>query len=342
MNDVGTALVSVVVPVYQCSACLQELHRRLDISLRGAGVAYELVLVDDGSPDEGWETIRRLASVHPEVAGIQLSRNFGQHCAILAGLERSRGEWIVVMDCDLQDRPEEIPALLRKAREEGFDLVLARRHLRRDGILKRLGSRLFYWLIGNLTGSAQDAAIANFGLYHRRVIDAVCAMPEQHRYFPLLVRWVGFRAGVLDVAHDPRATGSSSYTLSKLVLLGLDASLSFSDKPMRIVAGAGALISAAAFAAAVYFFYRAALGKVAVVGWASIAISIWLLGGLIVLILGMLGLYIGKIFAEAKDRPKYLVRSAIAFGRGEIRSAEREDHPVSDGSERPRDAARRR
>ncbi len=332
MSGARPNIVSVVVPVYQCGACLPELRRRLDLSLRAAGVDYELILIDDGSPDQSWEAIRALVSGHPEVVGVQLSRNFGQHCAILAGLERSRGEWVVVMDCDLQDRPEEIPVLLRKATEEGLDLVLARRHMRQDAMFRRLASWLFYRAISYLTGSAQDAAIANFGIYRRRVIDAVCAMREQHRYFPLLVRWVGFRAGVLDVAHDVRAVGRSSYTLRKLILLGLDASLSFSDKPMRVVAAVGAIISAAAFAAAIYFFYRAALGKVAVLGWASIAISIWLLGGLIVLILGMLGLYIGKIFEEAKDRPKYVVRSQIAYdAREEARGAERDNHPLSDG-----------
>lgn len=332
MNGAGLNFVSVVVPVYMCAACLPELRRRLDLSLRSASVDYELILVDDGSPDQSWEAIGTLVSGHPEVVGVQLSRNFGQHRAILAGLERSRGEWIAVMDCDLQDRPEEIPALLRKAGRDELDLVLARRHLRQDGMLKRLGSRLFYRVISYLTGTSQDAAIANFGVYHRRVIDAVCAMPEQHRYFPLLVRWVGFRAGVLDVAHDTRAVGRSSYTLRKLILLGLDASLSFSDKPMRVVVAVGAIISAAAFAAAIFFFFQAVLGRVAVVGWASVAISIWLLGGLIVLSLGMLGLYIGKIFEEAKDRPKYIVRSAIAYDvHEEGRSAERDDHPVSDG-----------
>ena len=298
--------LSVVVPVYRGEATVQELVRRLLAVLSGISSRHEIILVDDGSPDGAWKKIAGLARRFPGVVGIRLSRNFGQHYAITAGLERASGEWVVVMDGDLQDRPEEIPGLWKKARE-GYDLVLARRKSRQDAWGKRVGSRIFYGLLGYLTGQPQDPAVANFGLYHRRVIRAVNAMPESIRYFPTMVRWVGFRAGSLDVAHAARVQGGSNYSLRRLCGLATDICLVNSDKPLRLVVGLGFMVSAVGFLTALHMVWAFWHGKVQVLGYASLIVSVWVLSGILILIVGVVGLYVGKAFEGTKRRPSFVV-----------------------------------
>jgi dolichol-phosphate mannosyltransferase len=214
------------------------------------------------------------------------------------------------MDCDLQDRPSEIPKLLAKA-EEGFDIVLARRVIRRDGWCKRTGSRLFYGLLGWLTGMRQDSAIANFGVYSDKVVAAINNMPETIRYFPTMVRWVGFRAATVDVEHAGRQEGKSSYNLRKLLNLALDICLAYSDKPLRIVVGTGFVISLVGFCFAAYTAVLALEGKIAVLGYASLIVSLWILAGLIIVIVGVVGLYVGKAFEGIKGRPAFIVAEEI-------------------------------
>lgn len=298
--------ISVVVPVYKGEATVQELVRRLMAALTTISSRHEIILVDDGTPDGSWKKITSLARRFPQVIGVRLSRNFGQHYAISAGLERARGEWVVVMDGDLQDRPEEIPALWKKARE-GYDLVLARRKTRQDAWGKRVGSWLFYGLLGYLTGQPQDPAVANFGIYHRRVIRAVNAMPESIRYFPTMVRWVGFRAAGMDVTHAFRGHGRSSYSLRRLCSLATDICLVNSDKPLRLVVWVGFMVSAVGFLAALRMIWAFCHGKVQIMGYASLIVSVWVLSGILILIMGVVGLYVGKTFEGTKRRPSYVV-----------------------------------
>ena len=240
MSDVPD--ISVVSPVYCCADCLRTLCARLDAALATTGASYEIVLVDDASPDAAWPVMRELAAADPRIKAISLSRNFGQHYAIAAGLEHARGRWVVVMDCDLQDRPEEIAALYAKARE-GYDIVFAEREVRQDGWFKRNSSRAFIALLNWLSGADYDYRTANFGIYGRAVVDAVRSMGDRARFFPVMVRWTGFRRTSIPVQHDARADGGSSYTLRKLLKLALDIMLSYSDKPLRLVATAGIVIS---------------------------------------------------------------------------------------------------
>ncbi|MBN8798789.1 MAG: glycosyltransferase family 2 protein, partial [Stenotrophomonas nitritireducens] len=205
--------LSVVAPVYGCKGCLEDLADQVQAVVASMGVTFELILVDDASPDGAWERIEELAAARPWLKGLRLSRNFGQHSAISAGIEHAGGRWTVVMDCDLQDVPAEIPALYHKAVDERFDVVFAQRVERQDTPLKRLSSWGFFAVLGWLTGVPQDPSTANFGIYHRKVIDAVCAMPERDRSFPLMVKWAGFRTTKLPVRHQQRVEGQSSYTL---------------------------------------------------------------------------------------------------------------------------------
>jgi glycosyltransferase involved in cell wall biosynthesis len=298
--------VSVVSPVYGCAGCIERLCERIFAALQPVACDVEIVLVCDASPDDAWARIREVAALDPRVRGLRFSRNFGQHAAISAGLAAARGEWIVVMDCDLQDPPEAIPALLARA-HEGFDVVVAERKQRRDNWFKRGASRAFYATLGYLTGERYNAETANFGAYHRAVVDAILALPESARFFPLLVRWVGFRRTTLPVQHAERDSGRSGYNLRKALQLALDAIMSFSDRPLRLVVRIGMLFALVSFLFVAYSITRYVAGDIAVAGFTSIIASVWLVGGVSIACLGVVGLYVGRIFGEAKRRPHYIV-----------------------------------
>ncbi len=299
--------LSIVSPVYRAENLIDELVQRIQASVGPLTENYEIILVDDRGPDDSWGRIVAQAARDPRIRGFRLSRNFGQHKAITAGLEQARGEWVVVMDCDLQDQPEEIPGLYHTALTEGYDLVFARRIERQDSWLKRFGSRAFYRVLSYLTETKQDPAIANFGIYHRKVVAAVLTMRESIRYFPTMVRWVGFRAGGRAVAHAERPEGSSSYTLRRLINLALDIILAYSDKPLRLTVKLGLAISVGAFGFIVVTLVRYLLGHAWETGYISLIVSIWFFAGLTLSVLGMVGLYIGKTFEQVKNRPIYLV-----------------------------------
>jgi dolichol-phosphate mannosyltransferase len=181
--------LSVVIPLYKCSAAITELTKRLEASLTAISEDYEIIFVNDGSPENDWEVVKEIAAGNTKVKGINLSRNFGQHYAITAGLANASGEWVVVMDGDLQDKPEEITKLYGKAME-GFDIVMGQRTRRKDAFFKRMFSKVFYRIFSYLTNTRQDASIANFGIYNIKAINAVLAMKDSIRYFPTLVQWV--------------------------------------------------------------------------------------------------------------------------------------------------------
>ncbi|WP_460675856.1 glycosyltransferase family 2 protein [Hymenobacter coalescens] len=299
--------ISVVSPVYRAESMVDELVRRIKASLEPITSNYEIILVDDRGPDNSWGRIAAQAALDPRVRGVRLSRNFGQHRAITAGLDHSRGEWVVVMDCDLQDQPEEIPGLLAYAQQTPAEIVFARRAERQDTFFKRFFSRAFYGVLSYLTDTKQDPAIANFGIYHRKAIDAVISLRESIRYFPTMVRWVGFRTGAVNVVHAERAEGTSSYNFRRLVNLALDIILAYSDKPLRLTVKLGLLVSAASFLMVLVTFVRFLTGNILVLGYTSLIISIWFFSGLLLSVLGMVGLYIGKTFEQVKSRPIYLV-----------------------------------
>lgn len=298
--------ISVVVPVYQGEASISRLHERLTKSLSDIVASYEIILVDDRSPDRTWKLIQGIASNDPNVRAFRLSRNFGQHKAITAGLDRTRGEWIVVMDCDLQDRPEDIPSLFAKV-SEGYDIVLASRSSRKDTLLKRASSAAFYFLLGYLTQTKQDASVGNFGIYNKKVIHAVTGMRESIRYFPTMVQWVGFRSATIPVEHARRETGRSSYSLKRSLNLALNVVLAFSDRPLRLTIKLGFWLSTISTMVGIYYFFETLLGNIAVQGWPTIVISIWFLAGAIIFILGLVGLYVGKVFEQVKLRPIYII-----------------------------------
>jgi len=302
--------LSVVIPVYGCAAALPELHQRLTAAVAGFTADYELIFVNDHSPDASWVGVQQLAAHDPHVMGLNLSRNFGQHAALTAGLDRATGEWVVVMDCDLQDRPEEIPRLYAYAREQHLDAVFARRVARQDKASKQLGGRLFHGLLRWLGGPAQDPASGNFGIFHRRVVAALGQLREPTRAFPLQVHWLGFRRGALDVEHAARAQGRSSYRVGQLLRMAFPVVLAYSDKPLRLLVKLGVALAMVALLGAAYLAARALWGQ-AVSGVAVVLSSMWLLGGLLLAALGLVGLYVARTFDGVKNRPLYVVRDEV-------------------------------
>ena len=309
-TSTDTPDISIVSPVYGCAGCLEDLVERTRASLQNSGKSFEIILVDDASPDQAWGRIVELAAHDPAVRGLRLSRNFGQHPAISAGLREARGNVVVVMDCDLQDMPEEIPALLA-AIDDGADIALAMRIDRQDSWLKRQGSRLFYAGLGWLTDSNYDHTTANFGAYTRNVVDAINAMPEADRFFPLLVRWVGFNTRKVAVTHAKREVGKSTYSLRSLLRLATQVVLSFSDKPLRLLVKAGMLFCVLAFAVVAFAVKSYFEGEINVAGYTSIIASMWLIGGIIIISLGFTGLYIGRIFNQVKGRPSHIIATRV-------------------------------
>ncbi|GHT22580.1 glycosyl transferase [Bacteroidia bacterium] len=302
--------ISVVSPVYRAEKIVEELVRQLHETVSQITDDYEIILVNDASPDDSWLAISRECAQDARVKGINLSRNFGQHYAITAGLSYARGEWVVVMDCDLQDRPDEIPNLYAKA-QEGWDIVYARRAERQDKFFKRLSSKLFNSVYNYLSGMNKDATVANFGIYTYKVIAEYNKMREAARSFFTLMDYLGFKKTAIDVKHSERYEGKTSYSLYKLIHLSADVILSNSNKPLKLTVSLGFILSSLSFLLAFYNILAKLLGITKVDGFTTTVFSIWFVGGLILLVLGVLGLYIGRIFDQVKERQLFIVRDEI-------------------------------
>ena len=300
--------ISVVVPCFQAESTIYELCARLDIALREITSDFEIILVEDGSKDSTWKAISKLSRENPSVLGIKLSRNFGQHNAITAGLTNSTGDWIVVMDCDLQDRPEEIINFYKKA-QDGYQIVVGIRNLRRDSFFKRITSILFYAIFQRVTGTKFDKRIGNFGIYSRKVINGVLELKEQHRSFALMVLWVGFSRAEINIQHDFRGSGKSSYKLTHRTALALDSIISHTNKLLYMSIKLGLLIAGTSFMFVTFLIGRFVILGITTQGWTSLAISIYFSSGILLAAVGLLGVYIGKVFNETKARPIYIIES---------------------------------
>ncbi len=302
-------VISVVSPIYRAENIVVELISEIRMAMQGISVPYEIVLVDDRSPDNSWEVMKQF-STDADIKCIRLSRNFGQHPAIMAGLAHANGEWIVVMDCDLQDQPKEIVKLYNKA-QEGYETVLARRANRQDTFFKKVSSRLFSTVYSYLTEIKYDNEIANFGIYHRKVVDAVLKVQDYIKFFPLFVQLAGFRCTSIPVEHAERFEGKTSYSFSKLLSLAFNTIISFSNKPLKLFVKFGLAVSMLSFFVGGYYIYEALSGKTEVLGFTSIIVSIWFLSGIIITTLGVCGIYVGKIFDQSKNRPVYIIDEVL-------------------------------
>ena len=291
---------------------LEELVSRVELAVEPITEDYEIILVNDCSPDDSWSKMKEICAKDKKVKGINLSRNFGQHYAITAGLTASTGEWIVVMDCDLQDRPEEIPNLYKKA-QEGYDTVFAELVEREDKFMKKFTSRAFSYFFAYFTDSPVDKKTNNFGIYHRKVIDAVLSMGDNIKCFPVEVRWVGFRIGYHPVVKDARAEGTSGYTWAKLIAFAFDNIIAFSNKPLKMATTLGFYIVAFSILLAFYYLIIYLAGGIAVSGFTTLIISLWLIGGILISLIGIVGIYLGRVFDKVKDRPVFIIKEQINF-----------------------------
>ena len=274
------------------------------------GEDYEIILVDDRSPDNSWEVMKVLSSQNPKIKSIRLSRNFGQHSAIFAGLTKAKGDWVVVMDCDMQDQPKEIAKLYKKALE-GYDIVLGQRENRKDKFLKKLTSRLFYKVFNYLSGANFDNNVANFGIYHQKTIKSILDMKDYVKFFSLFINWIGFKSVSIPIEHGEREEGKSTYSVGRLFKQAFNVIISFSDKPLRLFINFGLSISILSFVLGIYYLYLSITHKITQPGFSSLILSIWFLSGIIISCIGIVGVYLGKTFDQAKGRPTFIIDEEV-------------------------------
>lgn len=308
MND---PFLSVLVPCYRDEQGLAELHRRLTQVCEGLGCSYEIVLVDDGSPDGTWEQICRLADADPHIAGLQLSRNHGHQLAVTAGLAHVRGERVLIIDSDLQDPPEILPIMMRMM-DEGADNVYGQR-LSRKGVpvWKKWCYKMYYRVLSVLAGCDIPPDTGDFRLISRRVVDLVNEMPEHHRFLRGMISWLGFKQVAVQYHRDARFAGESGYTLAKLFRIAVDGITSFSIKPLRFGSLLGFVFAGLCFAGIIYSVIGHYQGNTAVAGWTSLMAVILLVASLQFFALGMIGEYIGRMFVEQKKRPLFIVSNKV-------------------------------
>lgn len=304
--------IAVIVPVYMGKAVLRELCDRLVAALSSITDRFSIILVDDRSPDDAWPLIQELGRGDRRIRGIQLSRNFGQHYALTAGIDHARAKWYVVMDCDLQDAPEDIPVLYDKARD-GHDMVVGARTRKEHSWHRRASSRLFYGVLRRLSGLEADSTQGNFRIFSDRVADGFRQIRERPRFFPATLSWMGFETATVPLQHHARKEGRSSYSLVGLLKCAVDTILVHTMLPLKAVAVFGLVMSVISMFLGIALALKKLIWGVPVDGWTSLIVAICVIGGLQMLMIGILGLYIGKNFEETKRRPLYLVREFSNF-----------------------------
>lgn len=302
--------ISVVIPVYGCRDALFELHERLVKALDELVNEYEIILVDDRCPQNSWEDIVKICEQDKRVHGVRLSRNFGQHKAIKAGIDLANGEYIITMDCDLQDRPEDIALFYSKARE-GFDVVIKKRKSRTETKSTVFFSKLFYKFYNYFTDGSYDGELSSFCLISRKVADQISRFGEHSFDYILLVRWLGYDMASIELDDEPRFAGSSSYSFRKKVKMAFELITEYSNKPLLFAIKLGGFVSFLACIYIIYIVLRYLLVKDLNVGWSSLIASVYLVGGLILSAIGMAGVYIGNIFDEIKNRPVYVIQEEL-------------------------------
>jgi len=310
--------VSIIVPVCNEEENLPELCCRLRIVLEETmGVSYEIILIDDGSTDRSWHLIRQLSSDNHSVKGIRLSRNFGHHVAITAGLDYAEGKAIVLMDADLQDPPEEIPKLYLKLKE-GYDVAYAIREMRSDSVTKIFWSQCFHFVFNWLTKLDIDPGSGIFRVISRRVASAVRRCNERSRLIIGLVSWTGFSQIGVVTRRDPRKAGRSKYTFCESVRLAADAITAFSFQPLRLAIYSGGAMGFLSLVGAAYVLGRKVFLGIAVPGYASLMVSLLFIGSVQLFVLGIIGEYMGRIYAETQQRPLYILRAAVGIAGEEL------------------------
>jgi len=302
--------LSIVLPVYRCADCIDEIYKQISNTYDPIGIRFEVIFVNDGSPDNAWSVISQLTSRTSRVVGINLSRNFGQHIAILAGLDRAQGQRVLVMDCDLEDSPAESLKLYRRL-DDGFDIAWGVRKNRTHSVFKQLGSRIFYFFFNLISDFKRDAQIGNFVCINQVVLQSIRELREQTRFVPALLDWVGFKSDKIEVGHQERFAGKSSYDFGKLLMLAIDALVSHSLRPLYLILQFGLMISVLSFCYSGYILIEYFLNGISVSGWTTLSIAVMFSMGITTVLLGLIGIYVGKIYQEVKRRPLYLIKEVV-------------------------------
>jgi dolichol-phosphate mannosyltransferase len=299
--------VSFVIPIYCEAAVLGMLNLRMNAVMERVGVPSEVVLVNDGSTDRSLDIMDQIANADPRYVVVNLSRNYGHQVAITAGIDHARGNAVITLDADLQDPPEVALEMIERWRE-GYHVVSARRIARAgETIFKRASATLFYRLLRRLSSIDLPPDIGDFRLLDRCVVDALRAMPERDRYFRGMVNWVGFRHAQVPFERHQRAAGETKYPIRAMMRLATNGLLGFSDAPLRLALWFGSLISLGALVLGFYIFINWFFNSDLVEGWTSTVLILTLLGGIQLLTLGIVGLYVGRIHNEVKQRPLYFI-----------------------------------
>lgn len=309
--------LTVAVPIYNEEETLPELYRRITEVMENLCLkygfpqdSYEILMIDDGSADRSWKIISELHSKDKRIKGISFSRNFGQHIALTAGLDAAKGNAVILMDGDLQDPPEEIPRLYEKLKQ-GYDLVYGIREQRKDPFLKRISSYLFWWILIKFSGVPIPPGQTMLRILSRRLVNAIKEMREHARFIHGMMAWAGFNVSTLEVAHSKRIKGVSKYSLPKLFKLAFHAITSFSTIPLRLATYVGLLSSIASLIIGIYFLVQKIFYGIPVLGYASIIVSIFFVGGIQLLVLGIFGEYLGRVYEEVQRRPLYIIKEYI-------------------------------
>lgn len=302
-------MYSIIVPVYNEEEVIMETYKRLKDVMDALKESYEIIFVNDGSRDKTAFIIEQVCEKNENIKLIDFSRNFGHQTAITAGMDYSQGDAIIIIDADLQDPPEIIPRMIQKWRE-GYDVVYGKRLERKgDSLFKKFTAKMFYRFLRKMTDVDIPVDTGDFRLIDRKVCDALKTVNERNRYVRGIISWLGFKQTGLEFVRDKRFAGETKYPLKKMLKFAFDAIASFSYKPLKLASYAGLLLSALSFVYLLVIIIQKIFVKGSTVqGWASILAVNLFFNGIVLIILGIIGEYIGRIYDEAKGRPLYVVR----------------------------------
>lgn len=307
---VAEVTYSLVIPVFNEEEVLPALFARLNALTDSVGDTWEIILVNDGSRDGSLTLIADKHQQDPRYRIIDLSRNFGHQIAITAGIDHAVGKAVIVMDADLQDPPEVIPSLIERWKQ-GYDVVSAKRtHRHGETTFKLTTARVFYRIINRLASVELQEDVGDFKLLDRKVVDALKSMKEQARYMRGMISWLGFSQTTVPYERHKREAGASKYPLFKMMTLAIDGIVGFSDVPLRMALWFGATVSVVSFFYGMFVVFGRIAGNEAIQGWTSTMVILSFLGGVILMMLGIVGLYVGRIYEQVKQRPLYLVERA--------------------------------
>ncbi|MEZ4704608.1 MAG: glycosyltransferase family 2 protein [Bdellovibrionota bacterium] len=301
--------VSVVIPIYKCQDSIYELYERLTSTLKNFD-NYSIVFVDDRSPDDGWQKLKKIASNDKNVVAIQLSRNFGQHRTLAAGAAHAKHEWTIFMDGDLQDPPESIPEFVDYAVKHNYDIVMGKTSHKGLPFYRRILSKLYFQVLSGIVQQKIDPEVTGYSLCSRKVVEKYCSFQEHERHHNFILRWLGYNTGYIYYSRDKRKDGDSSYSMKRMLKHAVSGLLFFNANFLKSIIYVGfsiTIISSLYIAFVLYRYFSAQITP----GWTSLASLIAFLGGFTLLVLGFIGVYVGQIFETLKKRPLYIVDNII-------------------------------